>query len=101
MEQQSFTGQLRVRTRLPKYQTAKIKLIKVARRRSDLSFLTLFTFNTKRMSSLDHYDPLQVAMLEEEVILVDGNDNILGKASKKISMRKHLAFFPFIVLIFD
>lgn len=39
------------------------------------------------MTSLDGYDPLQVQMMEEEVILVDEQDNVLGKASKKECMK--------------
>jgi len=37
-------------------------------------------------SLTEKYDPLQVAMMEEEVILLDESDNPIGKASKKESM---------------
>lgn len=48
----------------------------------DIVFCFVST-HVSQMTSLDVYDPEQVKMMEEEVILVDGQDNVLGKASKK------------------
>lgn len=36
---------------------------------------------------LDNYDPLQAQLMEERVILVDGNDQVIGSESKKNSMK--------------
>ena len=33
---------------------------------------------------LNNYDPVQAALMEEMVILVDRDDKVTGKASKKI-----------------